>query len=368
MRRCPFGLAATSQSGMRFAFTLTELLVVVAIVGVAVGLLLPSVQATRERARASSCRNNLLHVHLGIEAYESAFRVFPAGTVTDRLPARMFSDGKDHSWLVQIRPFFDGGFAFAEKWSPVHSAYHPRNWSLVTHASPFLACPSSPLMHRNSSVVPLSYAGIHDGRNVPISTKSRGFFVANRFLRRAEIVDGLSHTLQLGEIRVNTCDTFFWIAGNQSTLRTTALPMEVHSEAGRSNETRTNVAYGRFAAKPAIRYAAIVQRVGAKADPLTIATALFEMELELLESNELSMDEGIGRAADSEPLEFPVPMLGAGAAKAMPLGSPHGPLVHGVFADGRVVAINQAIDDSLFSQLGIRDDGQPLSMPLVEHQ
>lgn len=60
-------------------FTLVELLVVIAIIGVLVALLLPAVQAAREAARNSQCKNSLKQIGLGMINYESARREFPAG-------------------------------------------------------------------------------------------------------------------------------------------------------------------------------------------------------------------------------------------------------------------------------------------------
>ena len=58
-------------------FTLLELLVAVAIVGVIFGLLLPAVQRSREAGRRNGCRNNTKQIALGAALYESTHARWP---------------------------------------------------------------------------------------------------------------------------------------------------------------------------------------------------------------------------------------------------------------------------------------------------
>ena len=55
---------------------------VIAMIGVLVGLLLPAVQAARESARRSSCSNNLKQVGLGVQLFADAKRTLPPGYVS----------------------------------------------------------------------------------------------------------------------------------------------------------------------------------------------------------------------------------------------------------------------------------------------
>ena len=93
-------------------FTIVELLVVVAIVGLLVSLLLPAVQAVRESARRTACGNNLRNVGLALLNYHTAHQGFPRHRF--RLPQDVGSDSESWSWLARLLPFLEESALFEQ--------------------------------------------------------------------------------------------------------------------------------------------------------------------------------------------------------------------------------------------------------------
>jgi len=95
----------------RSALTLVELLVVVAIVGILLGLLLPAVQAARESARMARCRNNLRQVGVALHNHHSAKGRFPAGNLAKTAgvcPGHSTLPSEDRlNWALAILPFLE---------------------------------------------------------------------------------------------------------------------------------------------------------------------------------------------------------------------------------------------------------------------
>jgi len=218
----PF-LQRIDQSGTR-GFTLVELLVVVAIIGILIALLLPAVQAAREAARRVECTNNLKQIALAAHHYHDAVRSFPPGILLSQYDVKK-GQYRGASLFVFLLPYIEQGSLYSQwDFSDPNKNF---NGELQSRAArgPNLLCPSEP---ENEN--PLYYAtrltGSSVDRHIKVTSyggnagtrsyhpdsgflKTDGVFFGvgpgsqprpnQRPVRLTDIKDGTSNTLLFGE-------------------------------------------------------------------------------------------------------------------------------------------------------------------------
>lgn len=208
---------AQSVQPTHHGFTLVELLVVIAIIGILVGLLLPAVQAAREAARRASCVNNLMQLGLAVHHFDFNMEHLPAGVIDATGPIRNEPLGQHVSWIVQILPQIEEANAY-RKFDITAGAYAAANQAVRQHNIALLGCPSDPMVHRGEEIAHSSYVGCYHSTEAPIDANNNGLLFLNSKIRFADILDGSSHTLLLGEGPIAK-DSLGWVSGTRATLR-----------------------------------------------------------------------------------------------------------------------------------------------------
>lgn len=207
-------------------FTLLELMIVIAIIGVLVGLLLPAVQAAREAGRRMQCSNNIAQNALALHSFELVYGTLPSGVTNPDGPIRYEPIGEHTSWTVRILPYLEN-IKLYEGYDASKGVYAPENYALREARLYTLRCPSSleadipPTDGRNWGVAS-SYAGNSHSTEKPIDTDNDGVLFLNSRLPFFEIKDGLSNTLLISE-KINTHEKLGWYSGTRATLRNTII-------------------------------------------------------------------------------------------------------------------------------------------------
>jgi prepilin-type N-terminal cleavage/methylation domain-containing protein/prepilin-type processing-associated H-X9-DG protein len=145
------------NSKTRLGFTLVELLVSIAIIGVLIALLLPAVQAAREAARRMACTNNLKQLGLAVHHYHDTHGAFPPAFVNNG-PYAMTVYSFTHGWAPFILPFIEQESLYKlYRWDfPVYTL---ENQPVVSRHLPIFQCPSTPDRDRYMTFGPFAAFG-----------------------------------------------------------------------------------------------------------------------------------------------------------------------------------------------------------------
>lgn len=185
----------------RRAFTLVELLVVIAVIGVLVSLLLPAVQAARESSRRMSCSNNLKQIGLALQNYHGVHDAFPVAR--NKYPLV-------HSSLSRLLPYCEQQqlHDLVDYTTPLASA---ANVEASKKAISFFICPSDPAGGRVSG---LADAGSNYVANNGSGTVAYGLIASGDGVftqsncRFRDLIDGSSNTAAFSESILGIGDTF----------------------------------------------------------------------------------------------------------------------------------------------------------------
>ncbi len=209
------------------AFTLLELLVVVAIVAVLVGLLLPAVQRAREAAARAHCQNNLKQIGLALQSYHDVNRVFPVGTALKGHPNTTLATAVPQS-LLNSGPYRPGAFAVILPYLEQENLYRDLALDAAMDEEPnrtlgqsqiaLYLCPtaqhvyglrkaphSQPLADATLQLAIIDYSGLNGSlRLSPDDTDSgslqdHGAFAEREGLRITDFTDGTSQTIHVVE-------------------------------------------------------------------------------------------------------------------------------------------------------------------------
>jgi prepilin-type N-terminal cleavage/methylation domain-containing protein len=179
----------------RRAFTLIEVLVVIAIIGLLLAILLPAVQMARTSARNLECRNNLRSLGLAFHAFHDTHQYFPRNTVRPRGTTPVDGEPPGSLWNWHSGTF--------ETWPREIMAFIEQPNVREQDAVLLIGCPSDPRGpgYRIPTYGFTWYVGVYSNPK----TVNNGIVVDDSKLKSkftvsiSTVTDGISNTILLGE-------------------------------------------------------------------------------------------------------------------------------------------------------------------------
>lgn len=184
----------------RLAFTFVEALIVLAILGVLAALTTLAVQRARATAIKTECQNNLRQMGLGLQLAHDAKGVLPPGHRTlENKPPLLVATG----WTLDILPYIEQ----KPLWQRAISAFEESPYPyLVPPHTPMgtvvktFACPGDPRAGQVQTVEVMDFAlTSYLGVSGVTGMDKRGVLFADSMVRLADVEDGTTQTLMLGE-------------------------------------------------------------------------------------------------------------------------------------------------------------------------
>jgi prepilin-type processing-associated H-X9-DG protein len=183
---------------------------------VLIGLLLPAVQKVREAANRATCQNNLKQIALALHNYHDARGSFPVGyQIAQDMGAGRWANGTN--WWIESSPYLEQGNWY-RRWDYTDQDNNVAGGTSATTAQVFkvMLCPSDPLpapvwyytatpayAWANGFYGLSSYGGNAGTRSAQGPNGPRisndGILFGRSHVRIADVTDGTSNTLLLGE-------------------------------------------------------------------------------------------------------------------------------------------------------------------------